>query len=97
MCYIQCGFSISYLSIPGTAAHERCNISDIFTFSFQFQCCAVPFIYTAIFWEDSKLGSVVGAMWGMWVMIICFKIGLLNYSQCLWSPFLLVPNNWDLL
>ena len=38
ICYIQCGFSISYLSIPGIVAHDRCNISHIFTFSFQFQC-----------------------------------------------------------
>ena len=38
ICYIQCGFSISYLSIPGIVAHDRCSISHIFTFSFQFQC-----------------------------------------------------------
>ena len=38
ICYIQCGFSISYLSISGIVAHDRCNISHIFTFSFQFQC-----------------------------------------------------------
>ena len=38
ICYVQCGFSISYLSIPGIVAHDRCNISHIFTFSFQFQC-----------------------------------------------------------
>ena len=38
ICYIQCGFSISNLSIPGIVAHDRCNISHIFTFSFQFQC-----------------------------------------------------------
>ena len=32
---------ISYLSIPGIVAHDRCNVSHIFTFSFQFQCRAV--------------------------------------------------------
>ena len=36
--YIQCGFSISYLSIPGLVAHDRCNISQIFIFSVQFEC-----------------------------------------------------------
>ena len=36
ICHIQCGFSISYLSIPGIAARDRCNISHVFTFSFQF-------------------------------------------------------------
>ena len=33
--HIQCGFSISYLSIPGIGAHEICNISHVFAFSFQ--------------------------------------------------------------
>ena len=44
ICYIQCGLSISYLSIPGIVAHDRCNIFQIFTFFVQFQwpmlCCA---------------------------------------------------------
>ena len=34
--YIQCGFSIAHLSIPGTVAHDRCNIFQIFIF---FQWC----------------------------------------------------------
>ena len=38
ICRIQCGFSISYLSIPGIAAQDRCNISHVFTFSFQLSC-----------------------------------------------------------
>ena len=38
ICCIQCGFSISYLSIPGIAAHDKCNIPPIFTFFVQFQC-----------------------------------------------------------
>ena len=38
ICCIQRGFSISYLSIPGTVARDRCNISQIFTFFVQFQC-----------------------------------------------------------
>ena len=28
-------YGISYLSIPGTAAHDRCNISPFFVFYFQ--------------------------------------------------------------
>ena len=36
ICYIQCGFIISNLSIPGLAAHDRYNISHVFTFSFLF-------------------------------------------------------------
>ena len=35
VCHIQCGFSISYLSILGIAAHDRCKISHVFIFSFQ--------------------------------------------------------------
>ena len=62
ICYIQCGFSVSYLSIPGMAAHDRCNISHSFTFSFQLQCRTALFIFKTTFWEDSKLGSVVGGM-----------------------------------
>ena len=65
----------------------------------------MPFIYTTIFWEDSKLGSVVGGMGEgggggggeCGFIIICLKIGLLNFSPCSWSPFFFVPNNWDLL
>ena len=48
ICYIQHWFSISYLSIPGIVDHDRCNISHIFTFSFQFQCplsCCVFHLY----------------------------------------------------
>ena len=62
ICYIQCGFSVSYLSIPGMAAHDRCNISHSFTFSFKLQCRTALFIFKTTFWEDSKLGSVVGGM-----------------------------------
>ena len=60
--YIQCGFSIAHLSIPGTVAHDKCNIFQIFIFLFNFsvQCCAVPFIYITVFGENSKQGSVVG-------------------------------------
>ena len=60
--YIQCGFSISYLSILGIVDHDRFNISQtfIFLFNFNVQCHAVPFIYITVFQEDSKQGSVVG-------------------------------------
>ena len=36
ICHIQCGFSISNLSIPRIAAHDRCNISHVFTLFFRF-------------------------------------------------------------
>ena len=36
ICYIQCVFKISYLSILGIAAHNRCNISHVFTFLINF-------------------------------------------------------------
>ena len=96
ICHVQCRFSISYLSIPGIAAHDRCNISHIFTFSFQFQCRAVPLIYITVFWQDSKRDIVIGGISGgrgCGFIIICFKISSLNFSPFLWSPFLLVPNN----
>ena len=54
-------------------------------------CCV--FNLFSYFWEDEKLGSVVGGEgvgWECGFLIICFKIGLLNFSLCLWSPFLLV-------
>ena len=56
--YIQCGFGISHQSFPGIVAHHRCNISHIFTFSFQFQCamscCALHL--SNIFSEGVKTG-----------------------------------------
>ena len=76
--YIQCGFSISHQSFPGIVAHHRCNISHIFTFSFQFQCamscCALHL--SNIFSEGVKTGwhgMKVGGQ-GCGVIIICFKI-----------------------
>ena len=72
ICYIQCEFSVPYLSIPGVAAHDRCNISHIFAFSFQFQCRCFPLIYITIFQKDSKRGNVWGRGTGCGVIIICF-------------------------
>ena len=77
-CYIQCGFSISYLSIPGIVAHDRCNISHIFTFSFQFQCpmsCCTFHLYSCFSggFRTMKHGRRVGGWW-CGVMIICLKI-----------------------
>ena len=59
--HIQCGFSISYLYIPRILAHDRCNISQIVTsiFNFNFQYCAVRFIYITVFQDYSKRGSLV--------------------------------------
>ena len=48
ICPIQCRFSIYYLSIPGKATSDRCNISHVFTISFQLQCDPVSFIYLTI-------------------------------------------------
>ena len=54
-------------------------------------------IYLIIFWEDEKLGSLVGDRgWEFGFTIICFKIGLFNFSPCLCSPFFLIfLNNWN--
>ena len=78
ICCIQCGFSISYLSIPGTVAHDRCNISQIFTFFVQFQC---PMLCCAFHlcncfsggFKTGQLGRKVGGQ-ECWVRIIFFKI-----------------------
>ena len=83
--YIQCGNRTSYLSIPRMTALDRCNISHIFTFFFNFN--------VVLCFEHWKRVSV--AVGG--VIHICFKFGVLNFSPYLWSFFLLVPNNWDLL
>ena len=62
ICYIQCGFSISYLSIPWIVAHDRCNISQIFTFFVQFQCpmsCCAFHLYNCLFYLQSFLQMYV--------------------------------------
>ena len=53
---------MSYLSIPGTVVHDRCNISQIFTFLFNFNahCFAVSFIILIVFQDNSKWGRMVG-------------------------------------
>ena len=93
---MQCGFSISYVSIPGITAHDRCNISHVFTFSFQLRCGTASFIYLTIFGRITKLISVLEVTGQCGFIIICFKIGLLNFSPCFQSLFLLVlfGNNW---
>ena len=57
ICYIQCRFSISYLSILVLAGHDRCRISHIFLFSFRFRCpmSCCPFVFQ----DDSNRGSEV--------------------------------------
>ena len=65
-CNTQCGFSIYYLSIPRIEALDRCNTSPpTFYFFISTLMCAVAFIYLTNFWEDAKLGKVVGGMRGM--------------------------------
>ena len=66
-------------------------------FNFSFQCCYVSFKYVTVFWEDSKRCSLVWLRGRVWGHNHLFKIGLFNFSHYLWSPFLLVPNDWDLL
>ena len=78
ICCIQCGFSISYLSIPGIVAHDTCNISQIFTFFVQFQCpmlCCAFHLYN-YFSGGFKTGQHGRKVDGQecWVRIIYFKI-----------------------
>ena len=62
ICCVQCGFSISYQSIPGIIAHDNAIFFEVLLFfvQFNFQCHAVPFIYITVFQEASKRCSVVG-------------------------------------
>ena len=48
--HIQCQFSISYLSIPGMEAHDRCNISHVLLFlvSFHVVLCLLWLISSAL-------------------------------------------------
>ena len=81
ICYIQCQFSVSYLSIPGIVAHNRCSIFHIFTFSFRFQS---PMSFYAISnvqcrncfsggFKTGQRGKKVDKQ-GCGFIIICFKI-----------------------
>ena len=50
ICHIQCGFSISYLSIPAIAAHDGCNISHVFTFFLSaLMWCCFYYYYSDLF------------------------------------------------
>ena len=50
ICHIQCGFSISYLSIPEIAVCDRCNISHVFLFFFSaLMWCWVCYHYSDLF------------------------------------------------
>ena len=77
ICYTQCQFSISYLSIPGIVAHDRCIISCIFPFPFQFQC---PMLRCSFYsynsfsggFKTGQPGRKVGGQ-GCRVIIIYFK------------------------
>ena len=78
ICYIQCGFSIFYLSIPGIVAHDICNISQIFTFFVQFQCplsCCAFHLYNCFSggFKTGQRGRKSGGQ-ESWVIIIYFKI-----------------------
>ena len=76
--YVQCGLSISYLSVPGIVAHDRCNISQMLIFFVQFQCpmlCCAFHLYNC-FSGEFKMGQCGRKMgWQeCWVIIIYFKI-----------------------
>ena len=78
ICCIQCGFTISYLSIPGIVANDRCNIFQIFTFfvQFQFPMSCSAFHLQNCFSGGFKTGQhdrKVGEQ-ECWVRIIYFKI-----------------------
>ena len=78
ICYIQCGFSISYLSISGIVAHDRCNISQIFTVFVKFQCpisCCAFHLYNCFSggFKTRQLGRKLGGQ-ECWVIIVYFKI-----------------------
>ena len=78
ICCIQCRFSISYLSIPGVVAHDRCNISQILTFFVQFQCpilCCAFHLYNCFLGglKTGQHGKKVGGQ-ECQVRIIYFKI-----------------------
>ena len=78
ICCIQCGFSISYLSIPEIVAHDRSNISQIFIFLVQFQCpmsCCAFHLYNCFSggFKTEQRGRKVGEQ-ECWVIIFYFKI-----------------------
>ena len=101
ICYIQCGSSISYLSIPGKVAHGRCNIPHIFTFFFQFQClmsCCAFHLYDCFSggFKTGQRGRKVGGQ-RCEVIIICFKILVYLISRSIVWFFLSPIFYWVLL
>ena len=94
ICYIQYGFSISYLFIPGITFHNWCNIPQ-FYFFVHFNVVLCLLFILLFFREDSKRITWYERGEGYGVIIICFKIDLLNFSHYLWSPFLFAPNRYD--
>ena len=50
ICYIQCGFSISYISICGIAAHDRYNVSHVFLFNSNVVLCLLPLLSILLLW-----------------------------------------------
>ena len=78
ICYIQCWFSISYLSIPGIVANDKYNISQIVIFFVQLQCpisCCAFHLFKC-FSGGFKTGQRGRKVDGQecWVIIIYFKI-----------------------
>ena len=78
ICFIQFRLSISYLSIPGIVAHDRCNIFQIFIFFVQFKCpmsCCAFHLYNC-FSGGFKTGQRDRKVAGQecQVIIIYFKI-----------------------
>ena len=74
ICYIQCGFDISYLSIPGIAANDRCNMSHVFTFSFQLSCGdAYIMIILIFFFSILNVNACVSVSCPL-IFFLCYRI-----------------------
>ena len=87
---------LSPIYISGIVAHDRCNISQSFTFFVQFQCAMLccAFHLHNCFSEGSKTGQrgrKVGGQ-GCWVIVIYFKVLDCLISVNVWTFFLLVHN-----
>ena len=71
ICLIQCGFSISYLSIPGIAAHDRCNSSHVYQFFFSALMWYCVFHLFNCFLGGLKFGQS-GRVYAIYQSKICF-------------------------
>ena len=75
ICHIQCGFSISYLSIPGIAANDTWNMSHVFTFSFQLSCgdVSIMIILICFFFSILNVNACVSVSCPL-IFFLCYRI-----------------------